>query len=561
MKIKVRLITVTFLVLSLLSAVQPAASGQKSRSDDGIQLRTDLVQFDVVVKDKSGKLVTGLKKEDFIVTEDDKPQHVEFLSMIKHGKGANGAEAATNSSAEAQDGLVSEQGRTVFILFDSLASFENRPRLGEGLVKFITEQLAPEDQVSMISLSGGLAAFRTATKNKLVLRLVIDSLLRKGADYRDSLPGAPDQSAGMRDIETIRKEMGWEDIEALGISAGDYGVLLTDVAQSRELEQKIRLDAAALARLATFVGDVPGRKLVIYVSEYIAVPSATNGLTEAIRKSRRAGLVIYALDPRGLAATVLGGTAATHKPRTIFEDGSNRNNIPGDFDNLTNSQLGMRYVSKDTGGFAILNNNDLSLGLARVVAENNAYYLISYYPTNTAEDGKFRRVKIKVKGRPDLSVHARHGYYAADSKAKAKPLTPQEKFNLAAYSLVPLREHRVDITSTKTGLGGDAGQRVVSFAARMIPSETSFAQAGGRNEATFEVLTLVSNLQDRIVDQSTHIHTINLSDDRYRNATRDGIEIAGELKVERPGLYQIRVLVIDKNTGQMGSASEWVIQK
>lgn len=556
MKIKYRLVSATFLVISLLSTIQPAASGQKIQSGDGVRLRTDLVQFDVVVKDKSGKLVTGLKKEDFIVTEDGKPQQVEFLSMIKHGKEADRREAGSGSSAEAQDGLVAEQGRTVFIIFDSSTSFENRPRLREGLVKFITEQLGPEDQVSMISLNGGLSAFRSATKNKLVLRLVIDSMLRKGADYRDSVSATSDRPDGLGDIDRESYLEAFQDL-----SSKDYNTLLRDLAETRELEQKVRLDAAALARLATFVGDVPGRKLAIYVSEYIAPPSTENWLTDAIRKSRRAGLVIYALDPRGLVATVLGGTAATHRPKTMFEDGSNRNNIPRDFDNLSDSQLGMRYVSKDTGGFAILNNNDLSLGLARVVADNNAYYLVSYYPTNTDEDGKFRRVKIKVKNRPDLSIQTRLGYYAADSKAKTKELSIQEKVNLAASSLVPLREHRVKITSTKTGSTGEAGQRVVSFAARVIPSETSFTQAAGRNEATFEVLTFVSNLEDRVVDQSSRVHTVNLLNNRYEEAAQEGVEITGELKVERPGLYQIRVIVIDKNTGRMGSANEWVIQK
>lgn len=545
MNIKFKLLTAVFLVLSFLAAIGPAARGQEIQSGEGVRLRTDLVQLDVVVKDKSGKLVTGLKKEDFIVTEDGKPQQVEFLSMIKHGKEASGKATASGSSAASQDGLVSEQGRTVFIIFNSFSSFENRPRLREGLVKFITEQLGPEDQVSLISLNGGLSAFRTATKNKLVLRLVIDAMLKKGVEYRDSLS----------------KEVGEEVLEGFDLSNDEYDALVTDIAQTRESEQKIRLDAAALARLATFVGDVPGRKLAIYVSEHVPSPSTENGLTAAIRKSRRAGLVIYALDPRGLVATVLGGTAATHQPKTMFEDGSNRNRIPRDFDRLADSQLGMRFMSNDTGGFAILNNNDLSLGLARVVADNNGYYLVSYYPSNTAEDGKFRRVKIKIKDRPDLSIHTRTGYFAEDSKVKAKELTGQERVNLAVSSLVPLRDHRVEITSARPGSAGESGQRVLSFAARMILSETSFTQAASRDKATFEVLTFVSNMSDRVVDQASRVYTINLSDERFRKATTEGIEITGELKVDRPGLYQVRILVIDKNTGHMGSANEWVIQK
>jgi Ca-activated chloride channel family protein len=69
-------------------------------------------------------------------------------------------------------------------------------------------------------------------------------------------------------------------------------------------------------------------------------------------------------------------------------------------------------LAKETGGFLIDNTNDLTSGFARMQQERTTYYLLGYQPTNTAADGKFRRVTVKVK-RPRVTVRARPGYLAA----------------------------------------------------------------------------------------------------------------------------------------------------
>src|SRR3990172_11592001 len=68
-------------------------------------------------------------------------------------------------------------------------------------------------------------------------------------------------------------------------------------------------------------------------------------------------------------------------------------------------------VAENTGGRAVVNSNDFEPGIRRIFLENSSYYLLAYSPTNAAEDGRFRRVSVKVN-RPGVEVHARRSYWA-----------------------------------------------------------------------------------------------------------------------------------------------------
>src|SRR5262249_50049505 len=82
---------------------------------------------------------------------------------------------------------------------------------------------------------------------------------------------------------------------------------------------------------------------------------------------------------------------------------------------------GADSLSGDSGGFVVRNSNDLNSGIKRIADENRTYYLVGYNPTNTARDGKFRKIQVKLVGKKGLSVRARKGYYAPGDRPKAAP--------------------------------------------------------------------------------------------------------------------------------------------
>ncbi len=86
----------------------------------------------------------------------------------------------------------------------------------------------------------------------------------------------------------------------------------------------------------------------------------------------------------------------------------------------------MRTLSSETGGIAVLNQNDFGEGLRQIVDNNSHYYLLGYYPTHNLSDGKYRRIEVRVK-RPGVEVRTRKGYVSskrtADGGSEAEPLS------------------------------------------------------------------------------------------------------------------------------------------
>ena len=133
--------------------------------------------------------------------------------------------------------------------------------------------------------------------------------------------------------------------------------------------------------------------------------------------ANRAGVVVYALDPRGLVYTGLTAADGAGAGAGVGPMGRDIAGLRSAA--LRESQDGLRYLANETGGFAVVDNNDLAGGMKRIMVDQQGYYLIGYQPEagTLAPDatGKFRHVKIKVV-RKGLHVRTRSGFYAVASE-------------------------------------------------------------------------------------------------------------------------------------------------
>jgi VWFA-related protein len=117
-----------------------------------------------------------------------------------------------------------------------------------------------------------------------------------------------------------------------------------------------------------------------------------------LQRANRANISFYTVDPRGLVVTDIDLTQI-------------KDSASADMRRLMSRQTSLRTLAEMTDGFAVLNTNNITPGLERIVADTNSYYLLGYYSTNTRLDGKFRKISVKVK-RPNAEVRARPGYLA-----------------------------------------------------------------------------------------------------------------------------------------------------
>jgi hypothetical protein len=194
------------------------------------------------------------------------------------------------------------------------------------------------------------------------------------------------------------------------------------------------------------------------------------------------------------------------------------------------------------------------------MAENEAYYLLAYYPQNASPDGKFHNIKVRVKDRPDLVVRTRKGYTAVKEKDRnPKSESKQDRIKEANGSLAPVRNVKVAIPKAAAVTDDRTGERAVRMYIQIDPRSLSFMEEGGKKSGSIEVIGFVYDLKNKLVDGFSQ--TLRPKPESYERLMAKGILVPGEIKIKKAGLYNIRVVVIDQETGEMGTASEWVEAK
>ncbi len=361
-------------------AQQPSAPVQP---DDRpvFRLSVSLVQLDAVVTDRQGRHVTTLGPDDFEVYQDGRLQPVTAVSYVESEDSWVDTSGLPPLPVEA---LKPEDARRVIavVVDDLRMSFGSVYSARRGIGEFFDRQFQPGDLGMIVTTSG--AGVSQLTYSPRVLKAASSRL-------RFSLWNVQAASA-LAPIDGV-------DDSGLG----------DNFLERTFAESAIRRVADAI----NAVRKLPGRKSVVLVSEGFSVfgPDLDNVyirelLQRLVDRSNRAGVVIYAVDPRGLVVTgltaadnVRGGGGGVARARAAA---------------LRESQDGLRFVTAETGGFAVVNSNDIGLGFRRIMADQRGYYLIGYQPeAGTLQfnsDRKFRRLKVKVKPK-GLKVRTRSGFY------------------------------------------------------------------------------------------------------------------------------------------------------
>lgn len=346
------------------------------------RLTVSLVQLDAVVTDQKGRHVTTLGPGDFEVYQDGRLQPITAVTYVDaedHWVDTSGLPPLPVEALKPNDAR-----RVIAVVVDDLRmSFGSIYYARRGIGEFFDRQFKPGDMGMIVTTSGaGVSQLTYSAK----------TLKAASSRLRFSLWNLQAASA-LAPIDGI------DDF-----SGADGNFLERTFAESA-----IRRIADAI----TAVRKLPGRKSVVLVSEGFSVFGADMDnayirelLQRLVDRSNRAGVVIYAVDPRGLVVTgltaadnVRGGGARVSAARSAA---------------LRDSQDGLRYVTGETGGFAVINSNDLARGFGRIMADQRGYYLIGYQPEAGTlrfdSDRKFRRVKIKVKPK-GLKIRTRSGFY------------------------------------------------------------------------------------------------------------------------------------------------------
>ena len=534
--------------------------------DQPIRVKTELIDLRAVVTDKKGQPITDLRKEDFELTENGKPQDVSFFSVVKiPGRGE--ARRTENSTVNTAPGVTAgvtrpdeTPGRTVVLYVDTLhLSPQNLLGVKQSLRKFIDERLTDQDLTAIVTSAGSLGVVEQFTRDRRTLRYAVNRLGPR-PNARDTLFSP--YIAGMVDRG---------DREALQVARAIYiaeeHVAPNDPSVTQMVQMKARqiLSEATYLRRASLItlrevvqrlSDLPGQRLLMMVSDGFTLFDTgggqdTSDLQSVSSRAVRSGVVIYSIDAKGL------------QPPALFD--ASIGNIPNDprissYVSAGERDLenGLNALAKDTGGEAFFNNNDTAGAMGRALDDNQIYYTLAYYPTIEESEKKFRKITIKIRNHPEYQVRAQRGYIPADLAKKAKAeeaLTPQQRFVNAILAPLPLTTIGVVAISDFVEYPQDNAQ--VSLQVHIDGKTLTYREENGRHRFEAEIVTMVFNSDGKRVDLKSETISGNLAAARLETARQNGFLYNRRLPL-KPGLYQIRVGVREPANERKGTAAAWI---
>ncbi len=319
------------------------------------------------------------------------------------------------------------------------------------------------------------------------------------------------------------------------------------------------------------MNELPGRKSIMLFSDGFSICTDTdmrkdvarcNQMKDALQRltdlSNRAAVTIYTQDARGL--TYVGMSAQDNISLTtqkLEESVSNRTN------ELRDKQQGLSFLADETGGKAIFNNNDLNLGLEKMLEDTKGFYLLGYQPESETFDPKTRRfnkLTVKVKNE-DLTVRYRSGFFGvADADIKredTKNETPLQQILKPLTSPFTVNEINLKL-NTLFGNDNKNGSFIHSFL-YIDAKDLKFSDApNDSKQAKLDVLAISYGENGEIVDQVGQNYTITVKNDRYQSFLDEGFVSNFIFPIKKPGAYQMRVSLRDATSAKVGSASQFL---
>jgi VWFA-related protein len=384
------------MTLSEAVLAQNARAGENGFT---FKVSSELVLVSVTVRDKNGELVRGLKQSDFTVLEDGKAQHIQSFDIEDVNSYApnapQGAPSQAEISAAKTDLLTSKKAplrealkdRRLIVLFLDLSSLQSdeSDRSVESAKNYLMKQMTPADLVSIVTFDTSLHVAQDFSSDKKLLTAALDRVagnegIGQEAGTTGTSEGTPDDSGSFVANDT------------------DYNIFNTD----------LRLQA--LSTIAKNLAGIDQKKSILYFSSGMTKTGIENQaqLRAAINAAVRSNVSIYSVDSRGLQALPPGGDAGSASLRGVSSYSGAA--VQNDLDSNFASQETLVTIANDTGGKAFLDTNDFSKAYAKVQADSETYYVLGYRSSNPNQDGRFRRIQVKLN-RGGVKLQYRMGYY------------------------------------------------------------------------------------------------------------------------------------------------------
>lgn len=520
--------------------VKPADNGTYQ-----LTVTSQLVVETVVAKDKQGHFINGLSAKDFTITEDGVPQTIRFC---EHETLPTDAEPLpplkdedenitiyhhlTRTSIAPEDtqrdtGKSRYQGHRLIALYFDMSAMrpDDQLRAISAAQTFIRKQMTAADLISIMRYQGGsvdvLQDF-SSDRNRL-LSILETMLVGEGQGMQDSIDDASSADTGA----------------AFGQDDSEFNVFNND----RQL--------SALQTAAQMMANMNEKKSLIYFASGLRLHGIDNQaqLHATVDAAIRAGVTFWPVDARGLVANAPMGDATQGSPggASMYTGAS----VQAVNDNFQQSQDTLYSLAADTGGKALLDNNDLTRGITQAQRAVTDYYVLGYYTTNTAKNGHFRKIKLTLNNDANASLDYRQGYYANKEFAHFNEADKERQLEDALMLGDPITDLTISMEINYFQL--NRAEYYVPLVVKIPGRELALAKKMGSEHTEIDFVceikddfggTTVSNIRDSV--------NVKLSDATAAELAHQPVEYDAGVTL-LPGHYTIKFLARDDETGRIGT--------
>ena len=513
----------------------PGATGTYTFS-----VKSQLVVETVVAKDKQGEFIEGLTAKDFSVTEDGVPQtirfceHQDLTDATPVPIAPPGSEeiklyktlARTQIAPESAGNERYKNRRLLALYFDMSAM---RPadqlRALTAAEQFLRTQMTTADLVSIMRYQGGsvdiLQDF-TADRNKL-LSILQTLIIGEGQGSAETIDDASSADTGA----------------AFGQDDSEFNVFNTD----RQL--------SALQTAAKMLAPLSEKKSLIYFASGLRLNGIDNQaqLHATVDAAIKAGVSFWPIDARGLVAEApLGDATQGSQGNAGIYTGTAAlatNNL------LQQSQDTLFALAGDTGGKALFDTNDLTRGIVQAQQSVSDYYILGYYTTNAAQNGRFRRVKVSLNEDQGANLSYRQGYDADKKFSSFNAVDKERELEDALMLDDPITDLSIAMEIDHFQL--NRAEYFVPIVVKIPGRELALAKRGGAEHTLIDFVGEIKDLVGGVTVTNVRDNVnIRLSDATAAELAKRPIEYDTGFTL-LPGKYMIKFLARDDETGRIGT--------
>ena len=572
-------IALTSILIMNLAAGPAVLSAQQAPADVPtitIRASTRLVVVDVVVTDKKGQPVAGLKAEDFTVEENGKKQKVSVFVPPGVANHTAAMPAPAGIFSNHPENLTPAGIPTVLLLDAANSPFKDQAYARSQMLKYVLEQGQSGRPMAVVTLTDRLRVLQQFTSDPQVLLTAIKNFRPQEQILQSGAP-AP-ESHGVAD-----GPRGGGGVSASIAQAGLALQAFADLQIGYNLERRTMITLDAMHALSRMLGGLPGRKNVVWLTanlpfdlvpedramtdaelmadlpgqgrqRSVSVNAAGSmaaeqrnlhgqAIKEAESQLASASIAIYPVDLHGL---ISGMESSATAGGSVYSDTAVSDRAIIQVSSLQASQGTMEEVAAQTGGKAYINQNEIKDGIALAAFDEKASYTLGYYPENKKWDGKMRNIKVKV-AQGDTQLRYRKGYFAIEPGP-----VKDHSFEQDVAAALELDAPATQISFMAQAKPTDPGKMRVIF---LVDAHTLTAEdSRGNKKLNVNLYATVWGASDKsLAAQSIKVDK-SFDAATYQQILDHGMMVPIDMTIPAGG-KEFRLAVLDNKTGFIGTAS------